>query len=67
VILPIYKGKDDPMECGSYRGINSNNNIIIQHLYSALKSCKRYGGAGGSGLRLSEQVCFEVFLKVCKV
>ena len=21
VVLPIYKGKDDPMECGSYRGI----------------------------------------------
>ena len=21
VILPIYKGKEDPMECGSYRGI----------------------------------------------
>jgi len=34
--------------------------IIIQHLYSALKSCKGYGGAGGFRLRLSEQVCFEV-------
>ena len=21
VVLPIYKGKEDPMECGSYRGI----------------------------------------------
>jgi len=21
VVLPIYKGKGDPMECGSYRGI----------------------------------------------
>jgi len=21
VILPIYKGKGDPMECGSYKGI----------------------------------------------
>jgi len=21
VVLPIYKGKDDPMKCGSYRGI----------------------------------------------
>ena len=35
--------------------------IIIQHLYSALKSCKEYGGAGGFRLRLSEQVCCEVF------
>jgi len=41
--------------------------IIIHLLYSALKSCKGYGGAGGFRLRLSEQVCFEVFLKVCKV
>ena len=41
--------------------------IIMQRLYSALKSCKGYGGAGGFRLRLSEQVCFEVFLKVCKV
>ena len=23
VVLPIYKGKGDPMECGSYRGMNS--------------------------------------------
>ena len=22
VVLPIYKGKGNPMECGSYRGIN---------------------------------------------
>ena len=42
---------------------DSNNIIIIQHLYSALKSCKGYGGAGGFGLRLSEQVCFDVFFK----
>ena len=41
--------------------------IIIQYLYGALKSCKGYGGAGGFRLRLSERVCFEVFLKVCKV
>jgi len=26
--------------------------IIIQYLYSALKSCKGYGGAGGFRLRL---------------
>ena len=37
--------------------------IIIQHLYSALKSCRGYGGAGGFRLRLYEQVCFEVFFK----
>jgi len=50
---------------------NNNNNIIIiiiiiiiiHHLYSALQSCKGYGGAGGFRLRLSEQVCFEVFFK----
>jgi len=40
---------------------------IIQYLYSALKSCKGYRGAGGFRLRLSKQVCFEVFLKLCKV
>ena len=37
--------------------------IIIQHLYSAIKSCKGYRGAGGFRLRLSKQVCFEVFFK----
>ena len=26
VVLPIYKGKGDPMECGSYRGIK-----LLQH------------------------------------
>ena len=51
---------------GTYtpEGIKNNNNnnniiiiiIIIQHLYSALKSCKGYGGAGGFRLSLSEQV-----------
>jgi len=41
--------------------------IIIQYLYTTLKSCKGYIGAGGFRLRLSEEVCFEVFLKVCKV
>jgi len=40
--------------------------IIIQYLYSVLKSCKGYEDAGGFRLRLSEQVCFEVFLEVCK-
>jgi len=37
--------------------------IIIQYLYSALKSCKGYRGAGGFRLSLSKQVCFEVFFK----
>jgi len=37
--------------------------IIIQYLCSALKSCKGYRVAGGFRLRLSEQVCFEVFFK----
>jgi len=41
--------------------------IIIQYLYSALKSCSGYRGAGGFRLRLSKQVCFEVFLKMCRV
>jgi len=35
--------------------------IIIQYLYSALKCCKGYRGAGGFRLRLFKQVCFEVF------
>jgi len=26
VVLPIYKGKGDPMECGSYRGIK-----LVEH------------------------------------
>ena len=30
VVLPIYKGKGDPMECGSYRGIK-----LLEH---AIKS-----------------------------
>ena len=33
---------------------DNNNIIIIQHLYSALKSCKGYGGAGGFRLSLSD-------------
>jgi len=27
VVLPIYKGKGDPMECGSYRGIK----LLLEH------------------------------------
>jgi len=30
VILPIYKGKGDPMECGSYRGIK-----LLEHSYES--------------------------------
>jgi len=37
--------------------------IIIQHLYSAFMSCRGYRGVGGFRLRLSDQVCFEVFFK----
>ena len=33
--------------------------IIIHYLYSALKSCKGYRGAGGFRLRLSKQVFFK--------
>jgi len=34
VVLPIYKGKGDPMECGSYRGIK-----LLEH---AMKVVKRF-------------------------
>jgi len=33
VVLPIYKGKGDPMECGSYRGIK-----LLEH---AMKEMER--------------------------
>jgi len=32
VVLPIYKGKDDPMECGSYRGIK-----LLEHAMKVLE------------------------------
>ena len=41
--------------------------IIIQHLHSALKSDDAEALHGGFRLRLSEQVGFEVFLKVSRV
>ena len=48
----------------SFSVYNMNYNIIIiQYLYSALKSYEGYRGAGGFRLRLSQQVSFEAFLK----
>jgi len=32
VVLPIYKGKGDPMECGSYRGIK-----LLEHAMKVVK------------------------------
>jgi len=43
------------------------NNIIIQYLCSTLKSCKGYRDTGGFRLRVSERVCFAVFLKMYTV
>jgi len=40
--------------------------IIIQYLYSALKSCKGYRGAGGFRLRLLDQVV-QVYYDVVSV
>ena len=36
VVLPIYKGKGDPMECGSYRGIKSVSytHLTLPTIYS---------------------------------
>ena len=31
VVLPIYKGKRDPMECGSYRGIK-----LLEHAMTGI-------------------------------
>ena len=45
VVLPIYKGKGDPMECGSYRGIK-----LLEH---AMKVVERIlSTESGSRLRL---------------
>jgi len=32
VVLPIYKGKGDPMECGSYRGIK-----LLEHAMKVIE------------------------------
>jgi len=33
VVLPVYKGKGDPMECGSYRGIK-----LLEHAMKVIES-----------------------------
>ena len=33
VVLPIYKGKGDPMECGSYRGIK-----LLEHAMKVIET-----------------------------
>ena len=35
VVLPIYKGKGDPMECGSYRGIKLLEHVmkLVERIY----------------------------------
>jgi len=33
VVLPVYKGKGDPMECGSYRGIK-----LLEHAITVVES-----------------------------
>ena len=33
VVLPIYKGKGDPMECGSYRGIKLLEHAMVQRIF----------------------------------
>ena len=37
VVLPIYKGKGDPMECGSYRGIKLLEHAmkVVERIFSA--------------------------------
>ena len=34
VVLPIYKGKGDPMECGSYRGIKLLEHAMKVHTHT---------------------------------
>jgi len=38
VILPIYKGKGDPMECGSYRGIK-----LLEHAMKVVERIFEHG------------------------
>jgi len=37
MVLPIYKGKEDPIECGSYRGIK-----LLQHAMKVLERIFEY-------------------------
>ena len=37
VVLPIYKGKGDPMECGSYRGIK-----LLEHAMKVVERIFEY-------------------------
>jgi len=37
VVIPVYKGKDDPMECGSYRGIK-----LLEHAMKVLERIFEY-------------------------
>ena len=37
VVLPIYKGKGDPMECGSYRGIK-----LLEHAMKVLEKISEH-------------------------
>jgi len=45
VVLPIYKGKGDPIECGSYRGIK-----LLEHAIKVLE--RILSTESGSRLRL---------------
>ena len=38
VVLPIYKGKGDPMECGSYRGIK-----LLEHPMKVVERIFKHG------------------------
>ena len=37
VVLPIYKGKGDPMQCGSYRGIK-----LLEHAMKVVEKIFEY-------------------------
>jgi len=33
ILLPVFKGKVDPMECGSYRSIQIHSMKVIEHVF----------------------------------